>query len=130
MRAAPGTAAPASGEVRFGVKLPDRPSSFKTALMELPPGATVSATSVSGDVSASLVSGGNSDMTLKSVSGSIEIGTPSSFNADVDLTTVSGSIDSKYALHYDRRHQHADGKVGSGGADVSASTVSGSITLR
>lgn len=88
------------------------------------------ATSVSGDVSASLGSGGNSDMRLKSVSGSIEIGTPSSFNADVDLSTVSGSIDSKYALHYDRRHQHADGKVGSGGADVSASTVSGSITLR
>jgi len=42
-------AAPASGEVRFGVKLPDEPSSFKTALMELTPGAAVSATSVSGD---------------------------------------------------------------------------------
>jgi ferredoxin-NADP reductase len=42
-------AAPASGEVRFGVRLPDRPSSFKTALMELAPGTTVHATSVSGD---------------------------------------------------------------------------------
>ena len=88
------------------------------------------ATSVSGDVSASLGSVGNSDMRLKSVSGSINIGTPSSFNADVELSTVSGSIDSKYALNYDRRHQHADGKIGNGGADVSASTVSGSITVR
>jgi ferredoxin-NADP reductase len=41
--------APESGEVRFGVRLPDKPSSFKTALMELTPGAPVSATSVSGD---------------------------------------------------------------------------------
>jgi glycine betaine catabolism B len=41
--------APESGEVRFGVRLPDKPSSFKTALMELEPGTTVSATSVSGD---------------------------------------------------------------------------------
>ncbi len=41
--------APESGEVRFGVRLPDKPSSFKTALMELEPGTTVTATSVSGD---------------------------------------------------------------------------------
>jgi glycine betaine catabolism B len=41
--------APESGEVRFGVRLPDKPSSFKTALMELEPGTTVSATSVGGD---------------------------------------------------------------------------------
>jgi len=88
------------------------------------------ATSVSGDVSASLGTNRNSEMRLKSVSGSIDISTPSGFNADVDLSTVSGSIDSKYALSYDRRHQHADGKIGSGGADVSATTVSGSITLQ
>lgn len=42
-------AAPASGEVRFGVRLPDKPSSFKTALMALQPGTSVTATSVSGD---------------------------------------------------------------------------------
>jgi ferredoxin-NADP reductase len=40
---------PASGLVRFGVRLPDKPSSFKTALMGLEPGTQVSATSVSGD---------------------------------------------------------------------------------
>jgi ferredoxin-NADP reductase len=42
-------AAPASGLVRFGVRLPERPSSFKTALLDLEPGAQVSATSVGGD---------------------------------------------------------------------------------
>ncbi|HEY5086569.1 MAG TPA: DUF4097 family beta strand repeat-containing protein [Gemmatimonadaceae bacterium] len=93
-------------------------------------GGPLEAVSVSGDVNASLGSDGNSEMTLKSVSGSIDIGTPARFNADVDLSTVSGSIESKYALSYDRRHQHADGKIGNGGADVSAMTVSGSIKLR
>jgi len=41
--------APESGEVRFGVRLPDKPSSFKSALLQLEPGEVVSATSVSGD---------------------------------------------------------------------------------
>jgi glycine betaine catabolism B len=41
--------APDSGELRFGVRMPDRPSSFKAALQELEPGTIVSATSVSGD---------------------------------------------------------------------------------
>jgi glycine betaine catabolism B len=41
--------APDSGELRFGVRMPDRPSSFKAAMQELAPGTIVSATSVSGD---------------------------------------------------------------------------------
>lgn len=93
-------------------------------------GGPLVATSVSGDVNASLGSSGSSQMTLKSVSGSIDIDTSARFNADVNLSTVSGSIESKYALNYDRRHQHADGKIGNGGADVAATTVSGSIKLQ
>jgi glycine betaine catabolism B len=42
-------AAPDSGEVRFGIRLPEKPSSFKAALMALPEGTVLSATSVSGD---------------------------------------------------------------------------------
>jgi len=43
-------AAPGDGSrVRFGVRLPERSSSFKRALLDLEPGATVSATSVGGD---------------------------------------------------------------------------------
>lgn len=93
-------------------------------------GGPLVAESVSGDVNAALSQSGNSEMRLKSVSGSIDIGTPSRFNADVNLSTVSGSIESKYELNYDRRHQHADGKIGNGGAEISATTVSGSINLR
>jgi ferredoxin-NADP reductase len=35
--------------VRFGVRLPERPSTFKTALLALEPGAKVTATSIGGD---------------------------------------------------------------------------------
>lgn len=42
-------AAPGSTRLRFGVRMPERPSSFKSALLALEPGAVVSGTSVSGD---------------------------------------------------------------------------------
>lgn len=37
------------GDIRFGMRVPERSSSFKSALLALEPGAVVSATSVSGD---------------------------------------------------------------------------------
>ncbi|MEO5920077.1 MAG: oxidoreductase [Pseudolysinimonas sp.] len=42
-------AAAPGGNVRFGIRLPERTSSFKKALLALEPGAKVSATSVGGD---------------------------------------------------------------------------------
>jgi ferredoxin-NADP reductase/Na+-transporting NADH:ubiquinone oxidoreductase subunit NqrB len=42
-------AAAPGGDIRFAMRLPERSSSFKAALLALEPGATVSATSVSGD---------------------------------------------------------------------------------
>lgn len=42
--------APGDGSrLRVGIRVPERPSAFKRALLELEPGATVSATSVGGD---------------------------------------------------------------------------------
>ncbi|MGI8508503.1 MAG: DUF4097 family beta strand repeat-containing protein [Gemmatimonadaceae bacterium] len=93
-------------------------------------GGPLDASTVNGSVHASLGEQGTSEMTFKSVNGTIDITAPSRFNADVSLSTVNGSIDSKYSLNYDRRHRHADGVVGSGGAHVSATTVNGSIHLR
>lgn len=92
-------------------------------------GGPLEAETVNGSVHASLGQQGTAEMRFKSVNGTIDIATPSRFNADVSLSTVNGSIDSKYALNYDRRHRHADGVVGSGGANVSANTVNGSINL-
>lgn len=37
------------GDIRFGMRVPENASSFKSALLKLQPGTTVSATSISGD---------------------------------------------------------------------------------
>ncbi|MGI8547537.1 MAG: DUF4097 family beta strand repeat-containing protein [Gemmatimonadaceae bacterium] len=88
------------------------------------------AETVNGSVNATLGQQGTAAMRFSSVNGTIDITTPPGFNADVSLSTVNGSIDSKYSLNYDRHRRHAEGAVGSGGANVSATTVNGSIRLR
>lgn len=92
-------------------------------------GGTVSAETVNGSVEASMGTGGTGDMRFRTVNGGIIIAGPSPLNAEVDLNTVNGSIDSRYPLNFDRRRRHADGVVGSGGRQLSASTVNGSIKL-
>jgi DUF4097 and DUF4098 domain-containing protein YvlB len=91
---------------------------------------TVSGETVNGSVDATMGSGGTGDMRFRTVNGSITINGPTPLNADVSLSTLNGSIDSKYTLNFDRRRRHADGTVGSGGRQLSASTINGSITLR
>ena len=93
-------------------------------------GGPVSAQTVNGDVTASFANQGSGDMRFRTVNGDIEVNGPSALNADVEISTVNGSIDSKYALNFDRRRRHADGIVGKGGDRLTATTVSGSVTLR
>ncbi len=92
-------------------------------------GGPVSAETVNGSVKVSMGSTGTADMRFRTVSGDIEISVPPPLNADVELSTVNGSIDSKYPLDYDRDRHRGSGVVGRGGRRLSASTVSGSITL-
>jgi|GEM_PF-617985 hypothetical protein len=93
-------------------------------------GGTVSGATVNGSVTASMGSSGTGDMRFTTVNGGIEITTPSVFNADVRLSTLNGSIDSKFPLEFDRRRRHAEGSIGSGGRQLRATTVNGSITLQ
>jgi len=93
-------------------------------------GGTVSGETVNGSVTASMGSSGTGDMRFSTVNGGIDITTPSTFNADVRLSTLNGSIDSKFPLDFDRRRRHAEGTVGSGGRQLRANTVNGSITLQ
>lgn len=72
---------------------------------------------------------GKGDVTLRTVNGGIEITTPPGFNAKVDLSTVNGSVSSRYSLSYDRRRRHGEGTIGSGGTELSAHTVNGSVEL-
>ena len=90
---------------------------------------TASGETVNGSIEATIGSGGTGDIRFRSVNGDITINAPSSLNADVDLNVMSGSIDSKYPLNFDRHKKHADGTIGSGGRQLSATTVNGSIKL-
>ena len=93
-------------------------------------GGTVSAETVNGSVDATMGSGGTGDMRFRTVNGSITIVGPTPLNANVELRSTNGAIDTKYPLNFDRRRRHADGVIGSGGRNLRASTVNGSITLR
>jgi ferredoxin-NADP reductase len=76
--------APGDGSrVRFGIRLPERPSSFKKALLSLEPGTAVTATSVGGDF---VLPGGDSPLLL--VAGGIGI-TP--YISQLEQLTASGS---------------------------------------
>jgi hypothetical protein len=62
----------------------------------------------------------------------VTIVVPARFDADLRFDTVHGSIDSDFPITLSGRFgpRHARGKIGSGGRDVSASVVNGSIELR
>jgi DUF4097 and DUF4098 domain-containing protein YvlB len=93
----------------------------------------VTASTVNGDVDAKMTAlSGNDDMHFSTVNGSITIMVPSGFDANVRFDTVHGSIGSDFPVTLSGRFgpRHASGVIGSGGRDLHASTVNGSIDLR
>lgn len=95
-------------------------------------GGPVSANTVNGDVRASMRTVGTGELNYKTVNGSIELELPASLNADVELRTVNGSFETDFPMTMSGRvsPRRLNGKIGSGGRDLRASTVNGSITLR
>ena len=95
-------------------------------------GGPVSATTVNGDVRASMRSAGTGDLRYSTVNGSIELELPASLNADVELRTVNGGFETDFPMTLTGRvgPRRLSGKIGSGGRDLRATTVNGSITLR
>ena len=93
----------------------------------------VTATTVNGNVDARMAAlQGNDDMSFKTVNGSVTIYVPSRFDANFRFDTVSGGIDSDFPMTLSGRWgpRHARGTIGSGGRDITASAVNGSIELR
>lgn len=93
----------------------------------------VTAETVNGNVDARMASlQGNDDMSFKTVNGSVAIYVPARFDADFRFDSVHGGIDSDFPMTLSGRWgpRHASGKIGSGGRDLRASTVNGSIELR
>ena len=93
----------------------------------------VTAETVNGNVDARMASlQGNDDMTFKTVNGSVAIYVPARFDANFRFDTVHGGIDSDFPMTLSGRWgpRHASGTIGSGGRDLRASSVNGSIELR
>lgn len=93
----------------------------------------VNASTVNGDVDAKMTSlSGTEDMRFSTVNGSITITVPDRFDANVRFNTVHGSIGSDFPVTLSGRFgpRHASGTIGSGGRELRASTVNGSIDLR
>jgi hypothetical protein len=93
----------------------------------------VNATTVNGDVDARMTALSTSDdMRFSTVNGSITITVPNNFNANVSFETVHGSIGSDFPVTLSGRFgpRHASGTIGSGGRELRASTVNGSIDLK
>ncbi|HEX2779349.1 MAG TPA: DUF4097 family beta strand repeat-containing protein [Gemmatimonadaceae bacterium] len=95
-------------------------------------GGPVTASTVNGDVRASMRNVGSGDLRYSTVNGSIELELPASFSADVELRTVNGDFRTDFPMTMSGRMspRHLEGKIGSGGRDLRATTVNGSITLR
>jgi len=107
-------------------------------------------TTVNGDVrittsglaEASTVNGGidvimgqatwTDELEFSTVNGSIELEFPGALNADVEASTVNGSISTDWPLTVTGKWgpKRVHGRIGSGGRDLTLSTVNGSISLR
>ena len=95
-------------------------------------GGPVGASTVNGDVRASMRTLGTGSLEYKTVNGSIELELPASLNADVELRTVNGGFETDFPMTLSGRvsPRRLSGKIGTGGRDLRATTVNGSITLR
>ena len=93
----------------------------------------VTASTVNGDVDVKMTAlSGTDDMRFSTVNGSVTIMVPAGFDANVRFDTVHGSIGSDFPVTLSGRFgpRHASGVIGSGGRELHASTVNGSIDLR
>lgn len=98
------------------------------------------ASSVSGNVTATLGRTGGQDLDFRSVSGDVVLRLPEGIDADFDARTVSGEIESDFPVASTRRDgsrwvnvrvgEHVRGTWGRGGPALSVTTVSGDITVR
>ena len=95
-------------------------------------GGPVSANTVNGDVRASMRTLGTGELRYTTVNGSIELELPAGLNADVELRTVNGGFETDFPMTLSGRvsPRRLSGKIGSGGRELRANTVNGSIKLR
>ena len=98
------------------------------------------ASSVSGNVVATLGRTGGEDLSFRSVSGDVTLRLPSGIDAAFEARTVSGDIESAFPVNTVGRDrgrgwvnvrvgEHVRGTLGRGGPAISVETVSGDVTV-
>lgn len=92
----------------------------------------VSASTVNGSITARTMPSATTDVKFSTVNGSITLELPTTANADVDLSVVNGKITSQLPVLLDGElsRRKVKARIGTGGPDLRASTVNGSITIR
>jgi hypothetical protein len=92
----------------------------------------LSATTVSGDVTAQLISvSAGTELQFRSVSGDVTVLMPQGTGLDLQMSTVSGALTSEFPIEmrgrFSRRRIQA--QINQGGSDLRVSTVSGDVRL-
>lgn len=95
-------------------------------------GGAVRAETVNGAINASMSSLGGEDLHFSTVNGAITLELPANSNADLDISTVNGSVSTDFPVTVQGSisRKRLRGTIGSGGRELKASTVNGSVTLK
>jgi DUF4097 and DUF4098 domain-containing protein YvlB len=95
-------------------------------------GGDLNINSVSGQVNLNIQRLNSAGMKLSSISGSVILGVADSINAEVSVSSISGDFSSEIPGVSVHKVGDSDyrAQVGSGGARISISSISGQVTLR
>lgn len=95
-------------------------------------GTATELSSINGRTSISIRRIGEGGLRVSSINGGVEIGLPESTNADVEVRSVNGGINADIPINVigEMKRGQLVGKLGSGGARITVTSVNGGVTLR
>ncbi|MEP7338932.1 MAG: DUF4097 family beta strand repeat-containing protein [Acidobacteriota bacterium] len=95
-------------------------------------GTVTELSSINGHTSVSIQRIGEGGLRVSSINGGVEIGLPESTNADVEVRSVNGGINADIPINVigEMKRGQLVGKIGSGGARITVTSVNGGVTLR
>lgn len=95
-------------------------------------GTATELSSINGHTSISVRRIGEGGLRVSSINGGVEINLPESTNADVEVRSVNGGIDTDLPINVvgEMKRGQLTGKIGSGGARISVTSVNGGVALR
>ncbi len=95
-------------------------------------GTATEISSINGRTTISLMRLGQSGLRVSSINGGVEIGLPANTNASVDVRSVNGGIDTDLPITVigEMKRGQLQGTIGSGGPQITITSVNGGVVLR